>query len=407
MNKLSLFITKNEEGAALLYTIIILVLFSVIAVSFISLAAAERIIAVNEKQSTKAFYLAESGVENALALLNRDADTEEDFDFYIGENLVQVELDSYDSDKIRIISQAAVSGISRAVVVELEKSPFMNVLFSFGVNDITSEISESCDLDGNVMLNHDLSIGDGSAFHERLLYFEESELNYNEEEVYFEYPTKTFSEPAEGGEEIIDDYLDFVVDEENAYIIEDDVTDLEVFDNEDYDTFIVYGDVDLGRNVYLADVTIRVVDGHFKTEGNLGHPNPIENVHLMVDGDVELGIKNNSSFSNSKILTKSNLTIGSNSISINSLFVAGEDMELGDRAGQTRQTGQPGPPENGLSALLASRGEFSVGSNSEITGSIVAEYFDIGRNTSIIHDQEIIQELEDVNLFRIVNWSEN
>lgn len=357
MIKLLWAMTREEKGAALLYTIIILVLLSVIALSFISLAATERIIAVNERQSTQAFYLAESGIENALELLNEDPEAE-DFEFQVNGNEINVELSRDEPGKILIVSQAEISGITRAVVVTLEKSPLSNALYSFGVEGEQSEIGNNVEITGELIVNHDLHLPQNLDFDGTISHYGEVFNKESHDDTRF----IEMEEPARTGEDVIKDMFESF-NEEEADTIEDDH---EITENLENETIIVQGDLDVDNNIELKNVNIKV-KGNFETKNNI----EFENVKILAEGDMD---------------------IGNNIETSNSLFVAKGDIEIGDMNG---------------SAVIMTKGKLDIKTEIDISGSILARNFDLATNSTLIQDLDIIKELEGIDLFRITKWSEN
>jgi Tfp pilus assembly protein PilX len=60
---------ENDQGGALVTAVLVLVLLFVLGTAMLSVTATERTIAWNQTQATKAFYLAESGIQLALEKL--------------------------------------------------------------------------------------------------------------------------------------------------------------------------------------------------------------------------------------------------------------------------------------------------------------------------------------------------
>lgn len=63
---------KNEEGIALVITLLVMTLLLIMGTAFLSISSTETLISINERNRLQAFYMAEAGVERAIADLNGD-----------------------------------------------------------------------------------------------------------------------------------------------------------------------------------------------------------------------------------------------------------------------------------------------------------------------------------------------
>ena len=73
-NYLNLKLPKNEKGMALLTTLIFVVVLVSLAVALLTMTSNDTKLSTLQRESNKAFYLAETGIEKTLCNLNMDDD---------------------------------------------------------------------------------------------------------------------------------------------------------------------------------------------------------------------------------------------------------------------------------------------------------------------------------------------
>ena len=80
MFKLKTIKIKEEKGVVLITTLLIMVALTILSVSFISSMLSEYKIATSNKSGTMSFYVAESGIEEAIFKVKNDSSFETDFE---------------------------------------------------------------------------------------------------------------------------------------------------------------------------------------------------------------------------------------------------------------------------------------------------------------------------------------
>ncbi len=113
-----MFLNKIEEqGSALITVLIAMVVLMLLGSTFLSHTLTETIIAINQKNNTQAYYVAEAGIEKAVAVLKRNFGFEGNLDGSIGEGSYTVSLGDRLSGKREIISTGTVSNATVTIRV--------------------------------------------------------------------------------------------------------------------------------------------------------------------------------------------------------------------------------------------------------------------------------------------------
>ncbi|MFH1362005.1 MAG: hypothetical protein ABIH69_05065 [bacterium] len=116
--------TKNRRGAALLLTVFLIAIGAILIIGFLELSLADLQIVRNHQYSTRALYIAEAGIEDAIYELAQNANWNAGFaaKAYAGETytVVVTEIDA----KINVLnSTSTVDGVfQRQIEVQVATS---------------------------------------------------------------------------------------------------------------------------------------------------------------------------------------------------------------------------------------------------------------------------------------------
>jgi len=162
-----MFNIKNERGVALVLTLALLVVLSVLAVAMVFLGRYETNFLIKERLSDSALYIADGGIEYALNRLHEGSDYRGPTTYSVGnagEFRVSVSIDGQPPDRYEITSVGCVPTVANP-----QETRTVRLLV-----DLTEEISEvfehaiasqdNITLQGNVNINSDEPQGEGDIY---------------------------------------------------------------------------------------------------------------------------------------------------------------------------------------------------------------------------------------------------
>lgn len=120
---------KNEKGFALVLALVVMAAMTAIGVAAVTSSTTDLMIAKNEKEAKMAFYLAEAGIEEAIARLSLD----EDDSWYIGETYSTAGSERdlrWDAFNVGVSLDHAAGGPKTFSSTDLENDATANVDFS-------------------------------------------------------------------------------------------------------------------------------------------------------------------------------------------------------------------------------------------------------------------------------------
>lgn len=346
---------SDDRGAALIASFLILLLLMILGSALLSISVTEHRIADNQYHSLQALYLADAGVQKAIAELLWNAEFRGAIpEFPLGDGNVSVTVsDGAEPEKVQIISVGSVGDYSRTVVVELELQYslllFEEILRAFG-DFGTNYIGQDAQVNGQILSNQDLTIDKKSSIYGNITV--NGVLGLGNQVTIDGLIQEQAGVDIPGTLEVDWPQCPLPVDAEDWYLpaglgepqeIDGDVSEAEAFTGGNY--FLVNGDVHLGQNVELTDVTIvttgnivigqkSILHGVTLVAGgnvNIDQEGELQDVTLVAGGNVSLG---------KKILRFSGNVYGQGGVSIDrelktdgaSIIVSGGQLSLGQQA---------------------------------------------------------------------------
>ncbi len=113
---------KDENGMALVLVLVFTGLLLTIGSALLTFAFNEKQISVYQTQDIRQFYLAEAGIETALAVLNENFYNREPFSAELGGGVFSVTFEETDTDILLIHSSGSVEDGKTTLTVAVEQT---------------------------------------------------------------------------------------------------------------------------------------------------------------------------------------------------------------------------------------------------------------------------------------------
>jgi hypothetical protein len=113
---------KAENGMALVLVLVFTGLLLTIGSALLTFAFNEKQISIYQTQDIRQYYLAEAGIEIALAALNENPYYRDPFSAELGEGMFRITFEETAADKLLIHSSGIVEGGNTLITVAVEQA---------------------------------------------------------------------------------------------------------------------------------------------------------------------------------------------------------------------------------------------------------------------------------------------
>ncbi|KKM10858.1 hypothetical protein SY88_11435 [Clostridiales bacterium PH28_bin88] len=371
----------NDRGHALVTAVVTLTILVTIGTGLLTLTATEKKISVNSAKSAKAFYLAEGGLNYAIANLSNNRSwrvTSQTINIGEGSFTLKVENGS-SPESVKATSKGTVGNVTRTVVAEVSV-PAAAAIFTKAITAYGSTgqniIEQQAKINGDILSNQSINISQNPEINGSVISNGEiTGFGAGDIENKTENAGVTIPEPVEPTypQKALPSW------EENWYlteglgdpvVINGKVSNVSAFNNGSY--FRVTGDVTLGKNTQLTGKTI-VADGLI----SIGDDSTLTQVTLKAGSTLTLG--NNNSLNDVTLVADSTLAVDGDAEFSGTLYSGGNmtvQQKLkttGDSvlyAGGTLTLGQTADFK-GFFGQIYSSGNMSINQQLRSQGSLV------------------------------------